>query len=370
MSQKRIVLVGGGSGGHFYPLIAVAEKLKNMPEVSLYYMGPNPYDAQALRENNITFVKIPSGKQRKYRSFLNILDVFKIALGTLKAIVSLYIIYPDVIFSKGGYTSVPVTVAGFLLRIPIVIHESDTKPGSANKLAARFARYIAVAFPETAAYFKKDIVAHTGIPLRDAVLHEAKDPHQVLGIDASRPLICITGGSQGAVRINDLVLEALDELLPAFSVLHQTGVLHESTVSSSAASLIENSSLLSNYYVKGSLTETEMSAAMSASALIISRAGTGTIFEIAYKGKPSILIPIPEAISHDQRTNAYAYARRGACSVLEEHNLTDGLLVSEIMRIMGDQDVYTRMGTQAQSFSQAHAKEKIAELLLSLSETH
>jgi UDP-N-acetylglucosamine--N-acetylmuramyl-(pentapeptide) pyrophosphoryl-undecaprenol N-acetylglucosamine transferase len=372
--MKRIVLVGGGSGGHFYPLIATAERLNDYRargyDMELYYFGPDPYNASVLEENGITYVHCPSGKKRKYFSLLNYLDLFKLAYGIFVAIGKLYMIYPDVIFSKGGYTSVPVTIAGFLLRIPIVIHESDTKPGTANKLAAKFARYIAISFDDVASYFPHDKIALTGIPLRKALLSPIENPLQALGLPGDRPLLFVTGGSLGAERLNDLVLESLDELLPHYAILHQTGADHESTVMQTAASLITNTDLLEHYYVRGTLTASEMNLALSAASLVVSRAGSGTIYEIAHKGKPSIIIPIPETVSHDQKTNAYAYARSGAASVLEEHNFADGLLASEITRIMNDPGTYSAMATAAAGFAQTDAAKAIADTVVGIAEEH
>ncbi|MFM2381685.1 MAG: hypothetical protein RLZZ76_452 [Candidatus Parcubacteria bacterium] len=368
--MKRIVLVGGGSGGHFYPLIAVAEQLRSAEDVDLIYMGPNEYDPEVLRDTNIRFVSCPAGKQRKYRSILNFFDAFKVLGGIIVAVYKLYTLYPDVIFSKGGYTSVPITIAGFLLRIPIVIHESDTKPGSANKLASRFARYIAISFAETDSFFAKEKTALTGIPLRNSFTQTIANPLGVLGLPSNKPLLFITGGSGGAQRLNDLALESLDELLPAFTVLHQTGSANAQNVEASAASLITDSSLLESYFVKGSLTGVEMNAAMTAAALIVSRAGSGTIFEIAQKGKPSIIVPIPEEVSHDQKTNAYTYARSGACSVIEEHNFTDGLLASEITRIIGDENLYRTMATSALNFRKESAARTIATTLIGVANEH
>lgn len=372
--MKRILLVGGGSGGHFYPLIATAERLNAYKEqgtpLELYYMGPEPYNAEALRENNIRFVQCPSGKQRKYFSLLNFLDIFKLVYGFFVAIFKLYMIYPDVIFSKGSYTSVPVTLAGFLLRIPIVIHESDTKPGSANKLASSFARYIAISFDEAAQYFPADKIALTGIPLRSHFFIQTSNPLAELGLPADKPLIFVTGGSLGAERLNNLVLESLDELLPDYTILHQVGPSHEDAMQKTAASLITSIDLLERYFVQGTLSGQEMNLALSGAALVISRAGTGTIYEIAHKGKPAIIIPIPESISHDQKTNAYAYARSGAASVIEEKNFTDGLLASEITRIMGDRAAYESMGRAAATFGQKDAAAQLAQALLGIAQEH
>mgnify|MGYP001062672899 CR=1 FL=1 len=374
--MKRIVLVGGGSGGHFYPLIATAERLNDMKSqgesLELYYLGPETYNQESLIANNITFIKIPTGKQRKYFSFLNFLDLFKVFFGFIIAIGKLYKIYPDVVFSKGGYTSVPVVLAAWVLRIPIVIHESDTKPGSANKLGSKFARYIAVGFDDAAKYFPEKKVALTGIPLRKVfhTLVPKADAISKLGLPSTMPLLLVTGGSIGSQRINSLILESLDELLPNFVILHQTGEQNEESVRQTAARLLQDPELLSRYFVKGTLSGTEMHLAQSAATLIISRAGTGTIFEIAQKGKPAIVIPIPEDVSHDQRTNAYAFARSGAASVLEEANLTDGLLTAEITRIMTDPAVYETMSASARQFAGTDAAKTIAETLTGVTREH
>jgi UDP-N-acetylglucosamine--N-acetylmuramyl-(pentapeptide) pyrophosphoryl-undecaprenol N-acetylglucosamine transferase len=372
--MKRIVLVGGGSGGHFYPLIAVAEKLNDYRNqglgLELYYFGPDSYNSEALRENNIQFVSCPSGKQRKYFSVSNFFDVFKLMYGFFVAITKLYFIYPDVVFSKGSYTSVPVTLAAFILRIPVVIHESDTRPGSANKFAAKFARYIAISFDDVAPYFPINKTALTGIPLRKKLLEKSNNPVAELGLPQDKPLLFVTGGSLGAERLNNLILESLDELLPYFVIFHQTGSQNETIVQNTAASLINDTTLLEHYFVKGTLTAHEMNLALSGATLIISRAGTGSIYEIAAKGKPSILIPIPEAVSHDQRSNAYAYARSGAATVLEEENIADGLLSAEISRIMGDSGVYQTMSTAAAAFIQNDAALRIAETLVGIAQEH
>ena len=372
--MKRIVLVGGGSGGHFYPLIAVAERLNGYRQgghqIELIYMGPDAYDVEALRENGINFVYCPSGKQRKYFSILNYLDIFKILYGFLVAIVKLYRIYPDVIFSKGSYTSVPVVLAAWILRIPIVIHESDSRPGSANKLAAHFARYIAISFDDVARFFPVQKIAHTGIPLRSVFSTISTNPLQELGLPSDKPLLFVTGGSLGAERLNLLILSALDELLPMFTIFHQTGSTHEAFMQSNAESKINDTSLLDHYFVKGTLSGTEMNLAQQAATFIVSRAGAGSIFEIAQKGKPSILIPIPEDVSHDQKSNAYAYARTGACSVLEEKNFTDGLLTAEIIRIMTNQSVYDAMSDAAYAFGKTNAAQTIAQTLIDIGEEH
>lgn len=371
---KRIVLTGGGSGGHFYPLIAVAEELQKYNSSSesynLYYLGPEPYRPELLQKNNIKYVSIPSGKKTKYFSLGNFFTPFKIIWGTIIAIRKLYFIYPDVVFSKGSYTSVPVVLAAFFLRIPIVIHESDTLPGSANKIASKLARYIAIAFDDVAPFFPAEKTALIGIPLRKAIKDKTTDPATLLGLPTDKPIILVTGGSLGAQRINDLIINTLDEILPHYTIIHQTGEANAETVQQTAASLIGDGQLLDHYFVRGRLSAKEMGLAQAAASLIISRAGAGSIFEIAEEGKPSIIIPIPEAISHDQRTNAFAYARSGAAHVIEEHNLTDDLLFAEITRIMSDQELYTKMSVAATTFAKPGAANKMAETLVGIAAEH
>ncbi len=376
MSEKRIICVGGGSGGHFYPLMAVVAELKNhaahagLP-LQTYYMGPDPYDQSALAALGVTFVSCPAGKQRRYASVLNVLDLFKTGFGFIVALCKIFVIYPDVIMSKGGYTSVPVVLAAWFFNIPIVIHESDARPGKANVLAAKHARLIAVSYPDTLSTFPQSKTVLTGIPIRPELLvaPEPRGDSRPLS-ERDLPRLLILGGSQGAERINSLILESLDELLPRFTILHQTGTSHFDNVKRSAETLIADPSLRSRYSPVAFLNVGDLSRALHESTIVISRAGSGTIYEIAAHGKPSIIIPIPEEISHDQRSNAYAYARTGAAIVIEEENLEDSLLIAETDRIMGDPTLYASMGKAAAAFVEYHAAEKIATELITIMNEH
>lgn len=367
----RIGFVGGGTGGHFYPLIAVAHELnehKLAPD--LYYFGPSPYDKEMLAKYGIEYIYCPAGKLRNYFSIQNFIDVFRNFFGIFIAIWKLYIIYPDVIFSKGGYTSVPILMAARFLRIPIVIHESDAVPGKANKLAIKSARYIGIAYDDAAQYFPPEKTALVGIPLRPELKNISPDPFIKLGIPNDKPLIYITGGSLGAERINNLILQSLNQLLSNYRVFHQTGPDNLEQMKLAAQSLLEDSPLLHNYYVQGSIPADMVSDLMSAASVIITRAGSTTLFEIAYHAKPAIIIPIPEDISRDQRTNAYAYARSGAAVVIEEHNLTQNLLTQEINSIINNQETYQSMSSAAKAMYLDGAALKIANLLISIGIEH
>lgn len=369
----RIMFVGGGSGGHFYPLIAVAEVLRaraseRPPE--LYYIGPSPYEADELKRLSIRFVSCPAGKKRRYFSFHNFIDPFKVVLGFFVAIIKLYVIYPDVIFSKGSFTSVPVLYAARLLRIPVVIHESDAIAGRANLLAKKFARAIAIAYPEAAEYFPKEKTALIGIPLRAALRTPPADPYDFLGIPKDLPLIVVVGGSLGAEYINNLILRSLPTLLTEYRIFHLAGFPHFDEMRLTAKALIGDPTLQSHYYLQKGVPAPVMAALLGAATIVISRAGSSSIHELALYGKPAILIPIPENVSRDQRTNAYAYARTGAASVLEQENLTEHLLTAEIKTIIGDQTRYETMAKAAKGFALPGAAEQVADLVTSIGVEH
>lgn len=371
----RILFVGGGTGGHFYPLIATAEALREREAtgsqpLELFYMGPEAYDQAELDRLSITYVYCPAGKQRVYFSLLNFIDKFKIFGGIFVAFYKLFWLYPDVVLSKGGYTSIPVVIAAWLLRIPIVIHESDAVPGRANKFAARMARYIGIAHDDVASFFPADKVALIGMPIRHAFLNPVNDPQDLLGIPKDRPIVFITGGSLGAKRLNDLVLNSLDELLPTYTVLHQTGSNNFEEVSQDAKILIDQEDLLQRYYILSKLSAEQVAAALDAADIVVARAGSGTIFEIAIKGKPSILIPIPESVSRDQRENAYSYARTGAALVIEERNLTDHILAAEIKHILDTEGVAANMQKAATSFTTTDAAYTLADTLIGIGHEH
>ncbi len=369
--STKILLVGGGTGGHFYPTIAVAETLKNInPSIELYYMGPDQYDSIALAENSIKFIYCPAGKMRIYPSLRNFFDFFKNIFGIFVAVFKLYAMYPDVIFSKGSYTSVPVIVAAIFLRIPLVIHESDTVPGRANLLAKKFARYIAISYSEASPYFDTNRTALIGIPIRKSIIRIPENPFTELGIPEDLPLIYVTGGSLGAERINNIIIKSLNELLPYYRIFHQVGGHRKNEITITAKAVIKDKNLLSRYFVADKLNADSVSALLSAASIIITRAGSTSLFEIAQHGRPSIVIPIPENISRDQRSNAYAYARSGAAIVIEENNLTETILNNEISTIMNNESIWTNMSLAAKNFSDSGASEKIATILISICEEH
>jgi UDP-N-acetylglucosamine--N-acetylmuramyl-(pentapeptide) pyrophosphoryl-undecaprenol N-acetylglucosamine transferase len=373
----KILFTGGGSGGHFYPLMAVAEsinemvKKENLISPQMYFMSDSPYDAEALIENNITFVSIPAGKIRLYASASNFFDFFRTAFGVIVALKKVFSIYPDVIFSKGAYASFPVLMAARLLKIPVIIHESDSVPGKTNLWASKFAQKIAISYPDTAKYFaNQDKVAYTGNPLRKAILNVNKaGAHEYLTLEKSTPTILIIGGSLGARIINERILDALPKLIEKYQVLHQTGKNNVEEVSKTSEIILGNNPNKNRYRIFDYLNDMTLVMAAGAADLVITRAGS-TIFEIASWGVPSIVIPITETNGNHQRINAYAYARSGAASVIEEANLTTNILLSEIDRILQDKNLQEKMSTAAKNFTHPDAANKIARELINIALTH
>jgi UDP-N-acetylglucosamine--N-acetylmuramyl-(pentapeptide) pyrophosphoryl-undecaprenol N-acetylglucosamine transferase len=324
-----------------------------------------------LFENNISFESISVGKMRRYFSFENIIDVFKIGLGILQSIIKVYSIYPDVVFSKGGYPSVPVLFAARLFGIPVVIHESDADPGRANLWASKFAQRIAISFPEAGAKFPEGKVALTGNPVRSGIkILAPTGAVEFLGLEKDIPVILILGGSFGATKINQVVLDALPELVQSYQIIHQTGKASIDEVLKLASVILEGSAHKDRYKPFDYLNNVAMRMAAGAAQLVVSRAGSGGISEIALWGKPSIIIPIPSTISHDQEKNAFAYARSGAAHVIEEINLTSHILIAEINRIMSDSAVRSKMISSAKFFSRDDAARKIAKEIITIALKH
>lgn len=374
----KIVLAGGGSGGHFYPLIAVAQELnaiadaRNLVKPELHYLANTPYDEALLYENDIEYHHVSAGKIRKYVSLKNATDFFKTLVGLPTALHILFKIYPDVVFSKGGYPSVPVVFAARLLRIPVFIHESDAVPGRANLWAGKFAARVAISYPEAALQFPhKERVAYTGNPIRKEVVQVATHgAHEYLQLDTNIPTLLILGGSQGAQALNDCVLQALPALLNDYQVIHQVGPDNFESFSTLAGVAIEAHPHKVRYKPFPTLNSLALRMAGGIAALIVSRAGSGSIFEIANWEKPCILVPIPEHVSRDQRHNAFAYARTGGAIVIDQNNLTPHVLVAEIQRILADETVLQKMRGGAQQFKKPEAAHVLAQELLRMSLEH
>ncbi len=372
----KILLTGGGTGGHFYPIIAVAQSLRKLTkehrliDVKLYYMAPQPYDKNLLFDNQILFIQNPAGKLRRYFSLLSIIDFFQTGWGILTATWALYWIYPDVVFSKGGYVSFPVLCAARFLRIPVVIHESDSVPGRVNLWAGKFADRVAVSYPQAAEFFKKEKVAYTGNPIRQELTHPVREgAHEFLKLENEVPVLLVLGGSQGAQIVNDAIIEALPRLVEKYQVIHQTGKNNLKLMVGMAKVVLHKSQYASRYRPFDTLNTLALRMSAGAANLVISRAGS-TIFEIAAWAVPAILIPITDSNGDHQRQNAYGYAHAGGAVIIEEANLSANIIISEIDRILTSPEIIQKMIAGAKSFARTDAADLIAEQILEIGVKH
>lgn len=379
MSPKkiRIVLAGGGTGGHIYPLLAVAEELSRLAAangemVDLHYIGSAGSLEKEISEAGIKTHPIMSGKFRRYFSLMNIVDIPKILIGFVQAFLKMYAVMPDAVFSKGGPGALQAALAAWFYRIPILVHESDAYPGLTNLLSSRLARKVAISFPAVSAYFPPPKIVLTGNPIRPSLGSGRVDQisaKEVLGFDTQKPLLLVLGGSQGSVSVNDFVISTLKELLPETQVLHQTGAanfaLSEKLARAALVDVSVAAEVKNRYKPVSYLGPKEMSYALSAADLVIARAGSGTIFEIASFGKPSILIPLPEAAGDHQRENAYAYAAAKAAFVIEEANFSPQILLSQLKKVLGSPELSRAMSDGAKAFAKPQAAETLALELLS-----
>lgn len=371
----KILLTGGGTGGHFYPLIAVAEELhviakeRKLINSQLYFMSDTPYNKGILFNNAIEYVNVPTGKYRRYFSLLNFLDIFKTIYGVLYGFFRVFLIYPDVIFSKGGYSSFPALLAGKILGIPIIIHESDTVPGKVNLWAGKFAVKVALSYPEAESFFPAGKVAWTGNPLRKEIsIPIDQKAQEFFDLEDTSPIILILGGSQGAEIINDALLEALPKLVESYQIIHQTGTRNIKEVSNTSK-VILNTKHLSRYVPLEYLNALSLRVAAGSATLVITRAGS-TLFEIATWGVPAIVIPISSSNGDHQRKNAFAYARTGAAVVIEENNLTSEILISQINALVGDVLKRQKMTAAAHEFAKHDAAKVIANEIINIALTH
>lgn len=372
----KILLTGGGTGGHVYPLFAIAEELNRIADqekfiaFKLYFASDKIYDKESLDRLFITYVPVTAGKLRVYFSLRNFLDIFKTGFGVCGALWRLFRIYPDVVISKGGYVSFPILLAARLLRIPVIIHESDTVPGRVNVWAGKFARKIALSFPEAAAYFDESRVSVTGQPVRKSIVLAAREgASEFFDIDPTVPTVGIFAGSQGAQVINEAIIRILPELVERYQVIHQTGEKNFEEVKSDVGVILEDNVKRNRYKPFPFLNDVQTKMLGGAATVIVGRSGS-SLFEIAAWGKPSVLIPYAAAHGDHQRKNAYHYARTGACVVIEEANLTPSVLMNEIDTLIEHPDKYEAMARHAKEFYKEDAARKIAIEAVTIALSH
>jgi len=368
----KILFTGGGTGGHVVPIIAIVREIRKIhleKDLQFFFIGPkDEVSSTLLLQEGIKVKTILAGKIRRYISgeafFQNLIDIcIKIPIGILQSFFYIFFLSPDLIFSKGGFGSIPGVLAGKLFFVPIFLHESDTTPGFANKFLRGFALEIFASFPKTECFSLKKLIL-VGNPIRRELLKGSKEEAKSLfKLNLNKPVILILGGSQGAQRINDEILEILPRLLENFEVIHQCGKNNYATIKAELK-LIINKDSEPFYHLYPFLKESELRQAYAAADLIVSRAGSGSIFEIAAVGKPSVLIPLSESAQNHQVKNAYTYQESGACLVMEENNFTSHFFLEKLKSLFTNPEALKKMSEEAKGFSRPEAGWIIANYLV------
>ncbi len=329
--MKRIILTGGGTAGHVTPNIALLPRLKELG-YDIHYIGSyTGIEKELIEQFKIPYHGISSGKLRRYFSVQNFTDPFRVLKGFREANKLIKELEPDVIFSKGGFVSVPVVMAGKRRHIPTIIHESDMTPGLANKLSIPSATKVCCNFPETLEHLPKEKAVLTGSPIRQELLEGNKTAAlEFCGLTNDKPVILIIGGSLGSVVVNNAIRSILPELLEDFHVIHLCG---KGKMDESLKSL--------KGYVQFEYIQNQLKDLFALTDIVISRAGANAICELLALHKPNLLIPLSANASRgDQILNAHSFERQGFSVVLEEDNLTKDTLLNSIHKLYRHKSTY------------------------------
>lgn len=330
-ANKKIVLTGGGSAGHVTPNIALIPALKKAG-YEIYYIGSyNGIEKKLIEDYNIPYFGIATGKLRRYFDPKNFTDPFRVLKGFTEAVKLLRRIKPDVVFSKGGFVSVPVVRAAGALKIPYLVHESDMTPGLANKLSMAGAKKICCNFPETMRLLPADKAVLTGTPIREELGLGSKEVGKELcGFEDDKPVLMVIGGSLGAQSVNETVRYALPRLLPYFNVVHICG-----------KEKMDNLKLTVPGYKQFEYVKNELKDIFAMADIVVSRAGANSICELLALKKPNILIPLSTKSSRgDQMLNARSFEQQGFSLVIDNDDLDEDILVETIEDLYKNREKY------------------------------
>ena len=345
--MKHIVLTGGGTAGHVTPNIAMIPRLKELGYTISYIGSYEGIEKKLIEELGIPYYGIASGKLRRYFDVKNFTDPFKVLKGFFEARKLMKQLKPDVVFSKGGFVTVPVVVAAGRRKIPTFIHESDMTPGLANKLSIPFSTKVCCNFPETVSHLPSDKAVLTGTPIRSELLTGSPEKARAFtGFTSQKPVILIIGGSLGAAAVNNAVRAILPELLKDFQVIHLCG-----------KGKVDETLKQTEGYVQYEYIQKELADLFALADLVISRAGANAICELGALNKPNLLIPLSARASRgDQILNARSFEHLGYSKVLEEEELTDASLLDAV------HDLYRNRESYITAMSSSKHKDSIEQI--------
>jgi UDP-N-acetylglucosamine--N-acetylmuramyl-(pentapeptide) pyrophosphoryl-undecaprenol N-acetylglucosamine transferase len=328
---KKIILTGGGSAGHVTPNLALVPRLKELGYNIQYIGTENGIERKIIEDQKIEYHIISSGKLRRYFDIKNFTDPFKVLKGILQAILIIRKEKPNIVFSKGGFVSVPVVIAAHINKVPVIAHESDITPGLANRLSAPYCTKICVTFPESLKNIKGNNSVLTGTPIRKELLDGSRIiGRRMCGFDNEKPVLLIIGGSLGSMFINNTVRNSLNELLKNYNIVHICGKGN-----------LDRSLKERKGYVQFEYINEELPHIMNAADIVISRAGANVIFELLALKKPNLLIPLSKKSSRgDQILNAASFEKSGYSMVLQEDELTSQVLLDRVFKLYSSRNEY------------------------------
>ncbi|HEY8324499.1 MAG TPA: undecaprenyldiphospho-muramoylpentapeptide beta-N-acetylglucosaminyltransferase, partial [Ktedonobacterales bacterium] len=368
----RILISGGGTGGHIYPALAVASELRDRYDAELLFIGDeNGLETRIVPDAGIPFAAISAGKLRRYLSLGAFTDLARIPVGMRQAYQIVKRFRPDAAFTSGGYVSVPAGMAARLNHAPLVMHQQDVPPNLANRLLTPFATQISISFAASQRYFPAEKTTLAGNPVREEVLNVVwRDPmraRQDFGLASSLPVVLVTGGSQGARRINQVIAAALPRLLRRCQVLHVSGELTYEATRAQAAQALAATPELRNRYALFPYLKTEMPQALAACDIALCRAGAATLAELAIIGRPSLLVPLPPGFTGSpQAVNAAMFEQAGAAVTIRDRDLTPALALEALWPMLGDANRRIQMSVAARKLGRPTAARDLADMVAGL----
>jgi UDP-N-acetylglucosamine--N-acetylmuramyl-(pentapeptide) pyrophosphoryl-undecaprenol N-acetylglucosamine transferase len=355
-NSYKILLTGGGTGGSVSPLLAIVEALRKTSAPDIYDFrwlgGRGGIEENMVKRSDISFEPIHNGKLRRYWSWRNLIDPWLILFGLIESFRFMRRWRPELIITAGSYISVPVVWAGRLLKIPIIVHQQDLRPGLANQLMSPFATIITVTFEKSLADFKQK-AQWFGNPIRESFIASNADGSKPASKQSGLPLLLVLGGGTGAEALNVLIEEAAPLLAEFCQVLHVTGP-NKNTATTAARK---------HYRAVSFLNEKEMAEAYASADLVLTRAGIGTLSELAYLGKPALIVPMPATHQED---NAEFFRAAHAAAVLDQRQLTPELLATIIKESINDKDLLAELSSNIRTLSKKDSNQKFVEAIKKL----
>jgi len=371
----RVLVSGGGTGGHIYPALAIATQLRDEYKAEIMFLGSvDGLETEIVPAAGFRLATVKAGKLRRYVSWQTITGIMRVPMGMIQAIGIVRKFRPHVVFTSGGYVAVPAGLAARLYQVPLLMHQQDVPPNLSNKLVAPLATRISVAFTDSLAYFPAHKTVHLGNPVRQAMLDVRQtipqEARQTLGFAEQVPLLLVTGGSQGARHLNNVVCEALPDLLAYCQVLQISGKeLYSETHELSMSVLTQLEESLRRRYRLVAYLNDEMPLALQSADLVLCRSGASTLSELAVLGKPSILVPLPPAIgSSPQEANAEMFGRKAAAEVIRDSDLKSQVLVERVKYILSSSTRLEAMAEASRSFAKPQATQEITAELVKIAQ--